>query len=63
MKVNHKELRKVTITSHILSANTTIKFPCFFTLLWKASDNSFSKETEKVEAISGCAQFNETLSL
>lgn len=35
-----KSDRKITITAHIISASTSIKFPCFFTLLWKTPDNS-----------------------
>jgi hypothetical protein len=53
----------VTLKAHFLSATSTIRFPAFFTVLWKANDPSILQETAKTEVKQGYAAFDQALTL
>ena len=55
--------RKVTLKAHFLSATSTIRFPSYFTVLWKSNDPSYLQETARAEVKQGLAVFDQTLTL
>lgn len=41
-EVSHTE-KKVTLTAHFFSATSTIRFPAYFTILWKTQDSAIQQ--------------------